>query len=456
MHFRILHGLSSRKLAVALFITLIILFVTGSFLPKVTFMSTPQQELLAKNNPWLFRLATALTPPEIVKHWGFGLLTGILFISTACCSILRIGRNPYRQNRITAEIPIAGVVLPVGMPEEVLTARIAGLLRSARWDVTTISGPGGGTLISGYKGSKGFWGSILFHASLLIIILCGLLSMYAAFYAGVVVTEGQILDVVEENLVDITRLPEIGQTAPGFRIKMESFVPYLEQDRFFTQYFAILSFLDPLGGNVRREEVKINHAAGYRGFKVALSRYGFAPLLRITDNETGQELLDSYVNLVVPDPASHDSVGLPPGYPHLMFRFFPDAEIQGRAIKNRSPLPKKPVFLVWAGGEEDRPLPLGGTVKLQKVTVNFGDLRYWASFRISRDPGEPVIYLGFILGILGLLVRFLDPPKTIRLKLLQDDSQVEISIRGSSRYFPALFQEEVQALAGKLEKELKG
>lgn len=432
MNYRILQWLSSRKLAITLLTSLILLLVSGTLFSKVTLLG----------------------PPEIVKTWVFMLLSGFVLLSTAICSILRISRNSKLGERAPSEKPLVSIILPGRTTVENLAIQIKQLLSSAGWVIGSTSKSDWEAVIRGRKGDVGFWGSILFHASLLIIILGGVLSLYTGFYAGIVVTEGQSLEVTENNLVDISRLPKFATSSPGFRVGLERFEPIIEQNRFFTQYLAKLTFTDPINGKISPQDVKINNPASFGGYEISLYRYGFAPLLKITDNATGQVLNDAYVNLVVLDPAGSDSIKLPPGYPSLHFRMFPDAQIQNRTIKNRSPLPKNPVFLVWTTEDKNQPLPLGGKIKLQKVTVQFTDLHYWANFRLSRDAGQGVIYLGFGMGILGLVLRFANPRKNLWVTLNQVDEQLEIALAGSCAYFPALFQQEITALAGKIEREV--
>jgi cytochrome c biogenesis protein ResB len=434
MNYRILQWLSSRKLAITLLTSLILLLLSGTLFSKVTLLG----------------------PPEIVKTWVFMLLSGFVLLSTAICSILRISRNSKPGEITPSEKPLVSIILPGRTIGENLNLviQIKQLLSSAGWVIRSTSKSDWEAVIHGRKGDAGFWGSILFHASLLIIILGGVLSLYTGFYAGIVVTEGQSLEVTENNLVDISRLPKFATSSPGFRVELESFEPIFEQNRFFTQYLARLTFTDPIKGKISLQNVKINNPASFGWYEISLYRYGFAPLLKITDNATGQVLNDAYVNLVVLDPADSDSIILPPGYPSLHFRMFPDAQMQNRTIRNRSPLPKNPVFLVWTAEDKNQPLPLGGKIKLQKVAVQFTDLHYWANFRLSRDAGQGVIYLGFGIGILGLVLRFANPRKHLLVTLKQVDEQLEIALAGSCAYFPALFQQEITALAGKIEREI--
>ena len=41
----------------------------------------------------------------------------------------------------------------------------------------------------------------------------------------------------------------------------------------------------------------------------------------------------------------------------------------------------------------------------QAETLRFPEIRYWGEFTIVRDPGAPILFLGYFLGLAGLLLK---------------------------------------------------
>ena len=53
------------------------------------------------------------------------------------------------------------------------------------------------------------------------------------------------------------------------------------------------------------------------------------------------------------------------------------------------------------------PLPLNQTTTADGYEFEFAELRQWASFRVSNDPGYPVVWGALWLGLGALLLRYL-------------------------------------------------
>lgn len=178
--------------------------------------------------------------------------------------------------------------------------------------------------------------------------------------------------------------------------------------------------------------------------------------------KTGKALSESFFNLRVlkKDPADtadiHDSIQLPGDDNHFMFRFFPDFVREGNKIGTRSVFLKNPVFWVTMGNV-NKLLPLGGSADLGNYTIEFKEYRYWSYYKVSNDPGAAWVYLGFFTALAGLILRFWDNEKVFWFQQQpQDNGLVRVSIGGYSKYFPAIFEDQVAELKNLLATYIKG
>lgn len=91
-------------------------------------------------------------------------------------------------------------------------------------------------------------------------------------------------------------------------------------------------------------------------------------------------------------------------------------------------------------------LPRGERVRLGDLSFEFPDLRYWAYFGVTRDPGEGVLVLGFSLGILGLAIRLVWNERSVTAAISHQEKGSVVELVGRAHYFPALFREEIKRL----------
>jgi hypothetical protein len=47
----------------------------------------------------------------------------------------------------------------------------------------------------------------------------------------------------------------------------------------------------------------------------------------------------------------------------------------------------------------------GEGFEFEGLTLRFPEIRYWGEFSIVRDPGAPVLFLGYLLALAGLLLK---------------------------------------------------
>ena len=178
------------------------------------------------------------------------------------------------------------------------------------------------------------------------------------------------------------------------------------------------------GSKKTLETVRDFHALSHMGYTFYQKGHGFSPSFVLKDH-WGRVIFQSFVAFKSHKEAEEvryedyfriHGTGL-----EIEGRLYPDMVINDGKVRSKSALPDNPVLdikIKEQGKEVYRGLiKFGQDINLDNFSLSFNDLRYWSSFRVVKDPGIPVIYLGFGTGIFGLLVRLF----SIRVNLLRDE-----------------------------------
>jgi hypothetical protein len=100
-------------------------------------------------------------------------------------------------------------------------------------------------------------------------------------------------------------------------------------------------------------------------------------------------------------------------------------------------------------------LKVGETALMNGYLVAFPRYRHWAQFELVRDPGLPVLIGGFILVVIGLLVRIIFVRQMVAVSIQRSSQSTLITISGWSEKFPASFKENLNALICTIETDLQ-
>ncbi len=427
---KILRIFLSRKFAVTLLVITVAFLVVGTSLPDVAAMTAGEAEAFRAASPALFHLSAALQMQNLISSPLFLLMPFLIFLSTTVCTLKRLWRRSVKEGGFHYER--SGTV-------QAGSERAVALLSAARWSVTRRD-----SLITAAKGGFGFWGSILFHAGLLAILVAVTVSALTQFNAELLLTEGFPVTLGPDAFVKVHKKNGLASLPPAV-LELKRFVPRYERDRFATDFSAQLL----IDGSPK--DIHVNKPVDIDGFQLSLHRFGFSPSFRITDR-SGKEIVNANVNLVIVGGAE-DSFRIPDTGYTIHTRFFPDFSADGGRYGSRGPLPRNPVLLlsVSSGDRQTdwRAVPLGQTVMIGDLHVGFSGLSYWIDLIVGRDYGIWILAAGLSAGVLGLAVRFGAPHKELAVRFEGNT----VYLTGWTKYFPAFFQAEMDELLKMLEEQ---
>jgi cytochrome c biogenesis protein ResB len=455
---KIYRFLISRQFAVWSLVLLALLLIVAGTLPDLSLLSENEFARLSETRPILFWISSHLQVSNLTRSPIFLILPGTVWLSTALCMIRRLRREvpqtARRQAAADSYMPDMATTF-VDRSIEAVRGKIREILGGGRWRLEEVTENGAVRYIA-QKGRQGYWGSIVFHLSMLVFLIGIIMSILGRFDAEMILTEGQSLHFAEDKMLRVNKQGKLSPRLPGTQITLSKFESEFVQDKYPVDYAAYLMLTDAWG-NTHKEKVRVNHPLKHDRWEIFLHRYGFAPRFEIR-NEQGKPVFDSFVNLIISRPDQIDHFDVPRENLRIETRFFPDHERDGERSVSRSPVPKNPVMRVRALedgdpiGEAD--IPLGESAHMGEYQLRFADLRYWAWFGVVYDPGYVPIIVGFILCVAGLGVRFTDSEKLVHIKVEQREDSVHVALAGRSRYFPALFESEIGDIVKKLQPDM--
>jgi len=434
--------LLSRKVAAYILFLLVLVLTLSTLLPTELTTSPEEYEALRVNKPLVFWLSEHLRTTKIIKNPLFIGLSIFLFLSTLFCTAQRVWQ---RLRLKKEEFPIDkafSFLIEKVSPHNIedLRIRTTKIFEKKKWLYEVKDIPRG-LQIRAKKGiDRGLFGSVLFHLGIVIIFLAAPVSALTTFRGTIVVTEG-IPIKLKDAFISIE-----DKEIPALLGESSLFIKELRGEF----YKGIYKY--EFGGRLNIDGVdydySVNKAFNHKGFQFTLNEFGYSPWVTIKD-ANGNLLFDYFLN--IRDMAGGDYFNLSEKK-RIHVVFFPDFFREGDRIGNRSAEIKNPVIMVRfldSGREYAKDLiKLGEEKHIGDDIVSFKEVRPWGGFIIVRDSGVGLLWVGFIIGVLGLLLRFLSNEKLFEFAFEKlDDNNTKISIKGYSRYYPAFLEREVNVIA---------
>lgn len=471
--------LTSMRTALFLLLLLAIAAVPGSVVPQRGVDARAVEAYVARNPdlaPWLDRLGffSVYTSP-----W-FSAIYLLLMISLVGCIVPRtrvywraLRARPPRAPRNFARLPASGSFETDAEPAEVLAAARR-VLGRARIDVVDPDADGVGELRA-EKGQLREAGNLLFHVSIVFVLVGVAAGVLFGYRGAAIVTEGDgfanVLTQYDEfssgALFDADDLPPFSLTLDDMVARFWSEGPQRGAPRLFE---ASGSYEAEPGDGSAPYEMRVNHPLEVDGTSVFLVGQGYAPVLRVTDSE-GEVAFEDAVPFLPADGTytSNGVVKVPDALPEQMgFQgfFLPTAVSAGGEEASVSVFPAavnpliglffytgdlgvddgtpQSVYVLdktemeQALDEDGTPfrvsLSPGQTADLPGGgTIEFLDLRLFARFQIASTPLVQVPLVAISVGVLGLILSLYVRPRRTWVRTRRDGSRTVVDVAALDR-----------------------
>jgi cytochrome c biogenesis protein len=433
--------------------------------------------------PWLDRLGffTVFSSP-----W-FAAVYLLLFTSLVGCVLPRARRHvrewrerpdraPTRLDRLATHQRFVVEADPAEVGE-----RATAVLRH-RWSVAVDDREGGGVDVAAQTGRLRETGNLIFHVSMIgvIVALAG-----SALYSW----RGEVLVVEGSGFANT--LPRYDSFTPGPRFDTSDLPPFSAtlddlQVRFEgtptagfaapRDFRATVTLIDEPGADPRTETIRVNDPLGVGGARIFLSGNGYAPVIEVRDR-AGVVVFEGAVPFLPEDGlyASSGVVKVPDagasGDPDLALEgaFLPTGVIDELGPRSVFPDAVDPqlVLTAYTGDlgldsgvpqsvfsldsesldqmetSDGEPVRLllrpGTTVDLPDgATVTFVELRRFAALDVRADPSGPLALGASVLVVLGLAISLLVPRRRVWVRVTPEAADAAtrrtvVEVAGSSR-----------------------
>lgn len=290
------------------------------------------------------------------------------------------------RNAVTVKLPSAGI----DQVENKLS-HMGRLERSQEGDITYYSSE---------RGRIGRFGVYIIHLSVLVLAVGAMI--------GVLYGKRGILNLYEgESSSKFGLFYSRQRLDMGFKVTCDE----VEVTRYASgEVEDYLSFLTIQRPGVQPEKIKLEVNRPYKspeGFTLYQSDYGTAMILRIQDLESGR------IHQARLDVESKDSISVPGTDMKVIIESFQDDRMYGPRLELRILHPdgfvEKPLLLLnYPAHDEKRP---NARTKVTPAIIEYTGLQ------VGYDPGVWVVYVSFVLFMIGLCVAFFMPHRRLYARL---------------------------------------
>lgn len=452
--------LTSRRIATVLLLLLIVLFILYVLVPQEATREQIEFQQWQSRYPVLawFCIQSGLT--HLPKSFLFISIALFICASVLVCTLKRtVNLFSLSDNR---EIPAAEFLqqtknsyfLQYAYSHDDLFEKLHVFLSKKRYQLVKNTNLKDGQILA-VKGGIGKWGSIIFHGSFLVVFLGVLVSTWTRFDANFILSEKQSMQGRPSEYLGVQRMPFASTHPFDFHFSLNKLVP---SDKFISHYVSEVEILEN-SDNRHLQSIRPFHPLSYKGFTFYQKGYGFSPRFVIKRNN--EILFDAYVALhsekaddkttyidyfTVPQTAYTIEANFQPDKA-LKSHFFETGNLEIASVTGIDIKVLQAGQILFQG-----PVTLNQPITLGNNTLTFSDLRFWCGFRVVKDSGITIIFTGFILGVIGLLVRVFNIKEKLLIEITSNDAGAGIDIYGSAEREKEIFS----AKLSRIVKELEG
>ncbi len=381
--------LADLRLAIVLLLTIAAFSVSGTVIEQgqsLAFYQAnyPEHPALFGFLSWRFILILGLN--QVYRTWWFLALLILFGASLTTCTFQRqipalrwFSRtwNFYSQPRqfqkfaLSAELP------------QTQMAQLLPLLQQRRYKIFQE-----GEKLYAHKGIVGRIGPILVHASMLLILLGAILGAMTGFFAQEMVPSGETFQV--RNIFDAGPWAA-AQIPKDWSVKVNRFWIDYTPDGTIDQFYSDLSVLDQAGEEIDRQTIHVNKPLRHKGVTLYQADWSVAALRFRLNNSPVLQL---------------PMAPLEAGGGRLWGSWLPTKPdlSEGISVVTKD---LQGILLVYdMQGKLIATVRQGMSVDVNGVTLSIVELVGSTGLQIKADPGIPLVYTGFGLLMLGVMLSY--------------------------------------------------
>ncbi len=499
--------LTSMRVALVLLLLLAVAAIPGSLVPQRS--ADPNGVLqYQQQHPELFKFLDAF-PIQAFDVYGsvwFSAIYLLLFISLIGCVLPRIlhhwralrGRPPKTPARLQrmagfSEVRISNPEASASERDEFAeraVAEAAGVLKKQRYrtEIQRVAGRGsrpGSVSVSAERGYLRETGNLVFHLSLVGVLVSVALGGALSFNGQKVLVEGDTLlnQLIDYDSANSGRSFDNSTLSP-FRMRLDNLdVQYVTPNDKNTKaigqvldYIAHVTLIDP-DGSTSKDEIRVNHPLRVHGSPIYLIANGYAPTITIKDPK-GTVVYSESMPFIPQDNSTLTSLGVikvPYGLKDadgkstqvgLRGFFYPTkADLESGAFTSNYPDLLNPVLTldVFSGdlgidqgipqsvyaldtskmtqltgraiGKKSIELKPGQTTELPNGmgTITLDAVPRYGSFDVMQNPAQNYVLIFALAALGGLLTSLFVPRRRMWVKAQATEDGVVLQYAGLAR-----------------------
>ncbi|WP_231851797.1 cytochrome c biogenesis protein ResB [Modestobacter italicus] len=419
--------------------------VPGSLFPQRS-LSPSSVAQFFRDNPTLAPVLDQLGMFEVFASPWFAAVYLLLFISLIGCLVPRCREHLRAARAEPPPVPRHLHRLPVNSTDQVslppgtMADRVEADLRSARFRVARRS-TDAGVEISAERGRIKETGNLVFHASLLALLVALAGGKMWGYEGSILVTEGDGFCNSFQQYDQYTAGPLVDQgTLTPLCFDLVDFRATYELNGTPASFTADIGVQAEPGAPQTQTTIGVNDPFRSDGDRLYVTGHGFTPLFTVTmpDGQVFAEISAPFLPRDSATFASEGVVKLPdvgdgPGDDFALEGFFaPTGVVQGGVLTSVDARPLNPQVAIigyrgYLGLDSGRPQPvfsldqrqidvgalnavgeanlgIGQSATLEDGTVvRFDGFQEFAALQVSYDPGQVAVLISSITMLLGLL-----------------------------------------------------
>lgn len=450
--------LISIRLTVGLLLTLAATSIIGTLVPQ----NADPQDYLRAYGDFLYRVFYVLDIFDMYRSWWFQVLLVLLTVNIVACSIDRLSslwktifvKTPAFRLSAFRSLPHRESFEAKGAPGGLQEGYAAALARSFTYSRTEATDAG--FCIFAEKGRWTRLGVYIVHLSVVCLLIGGLIGSIFGFDGFVTIPEGETVQAV--SLRSGTEKHPL-----DFAIRCDDFEVSFYDTGAPKEFRSRLTLLEE-GKEVLVKEIIVNDPLRYRGINIFQSSYGKMPADLKTAAEKGIELsLTSNASGMVYKEKVF--LGKPLTLPEGGGTFTPREFLPSYLFMGQRDLGETLVGeLVTPDGEKTEvklPVRFSRFDRMRKgarfvmAVTQPPEERYYTGLQVTNDPGVPVVYLGFVLMILGCIVTFFMSHQRLCVEVAARGPRTTVTVYGASVKNRSGMDETVRRIARRL-REIGG
>ncbi len=395
--------LANLKLAIALLLAIAIFSISGTVIEQgqgLTFYQEnyPESPALFGFLTWKFILILGLD--HVYRTWWFLSILILFGASLTACTFTR---------QITALRWFSRTWNFYSKPRQFEKMALSTELEAGDWDALRSQlsehrykvyekSESEDSMIYAHKGLSGRIGPIVVHASMLLILGGAILGSMTGFFAQEMVPSGQTFRV--QNIFDAGPWSE-PQIPKDWSVHVNRFwIDYSPEGR-VDQFYSDLSVLDGDGEEVKRKTIWVNQPLRYKNVTLYQADWAVGGVkVRVNNSPTFQLAM-----------APLDVEGA-----KLWGTWVPTKPDMSAGVSLIAQDLQGTLLLYDMSGQLVSTVRQGGSVEINGVTLYLDEIIGSTGLQIKADPGIPIVYLGFGLLMIGVVMSYISHSQVWALK----------------------------------------